>query len=292
MGVYELLTQRKTVRNFDARPIPEDVVARFVEVANRAPTGGNIQPWSFILVRDAQARADLAAIVGGQPWVKAAPLAIIFCLDFLRLKRWAGLSNATFRGEQSLCHFLIGYADIMCAAQNMVLLAEELGLGSVYIGTVQATADEVRARFDIPRYVVPAMLLSLGYPKRAPVGAPKLAAGAVVHEEKYRPLSDTELVRAYDEKYPSVDENVTNFLERAYVEAVEMDAQGDGGRQERVRAEMQRLGVKTNAQFLFGVRYPADMMVAMNADLLATFSNAGYDCFRAHAPGKPEGSGD
>jgi len=57
---------------------------------------------------------------------------------------------------------------------------------------------------------------------------------------------------------------------------------------ERVRAEMRRLGVKTNAQFLFGVRYPADAMVAMNADLLAAFRNAGFDCFRVHADGGQE----
>jgi len=288
MGVYELLMNRKSVRNFDGRPIADDVIARLVEVANRAPTGGNIQPWSFLLVQDARARADLAAIVGNQPWVKRAPLSIIFCLDFLRLKRWAELSDAKFLGELSLSHFLIGYADIMCAAQNVVVLAEDLGLGSVYIGTVQSTADEVRARFEIPTYVFPAMLLSVGYPKSTPVAAPKLAAAAVVHYEIYRTLPDAALVRAYDAKYPAVEANAANYLERTFFEAAEADAQEKAGWQDRARAEMRRLGVKTNAQFLFGVRYPAEWMVEMNGALLDTFLNAGFDCFRARAGGEPE----
>jgi hypothetical protein len=101
-------------------------------------------------------------------------------------------------------------------------------------------------------------------------------------------LPDAPLMRAYGAKYPAVEENAANYLKRTFVEAAEADAQENGGWQDRARAEMRRLGVKTNAQFLFGVRYPAEWMVEMNGALLDTFLNAGFDCFRSHAGGEPE----
>ena len=90
---------------------------------------------------------------------------MIFCLDFYRIKKWAELCETDFRGEQAINHFLIAYADLMVAAQNVVILAEGLGLGSVYIGSIQNEIDETRHFFEIPQYVLPVMLLSIGVPK-------------------------------------------------------------------------------------------------------------------------------
>ena len=52
---------------------------------------------------------------------------MIFCLDFYRIKKWAELCQTDFRGEQAMNHFLIAYADLMVAAQNVVILAENFG---------------------------------------------------------------------------------------------------------------------------------------------------------------------
>jgi nitroreductase len=114
--------RRRSVRNFKDDDVPGDVVEKLLAAANNAPTGGNMQPLSIIVVREAERRARLGEMVGSQPWVKNAPLSMIFCLDFRRLKRWAELAGVTFRGNEALSHFLIGYADVMCAAQTVVIL--------------------------------------------------------------------------------------------------------------------------------------------------------------------------
>jgi len=277
--LYELLMGRRSVRNFKPDEVPEDVVAKLVAAANNAPTGGNMQPLSIIAVREPERRAKLGEMVGSQPWVKNAPLSLIFCLDFWRLKKWAELSGVTFRGNEALSHFLIAYADVMCAAQTVVILAESLGLGSVYVGTIQYVADDVRAHFELPPYVFPAMLLSLGYPETVPRDVPKLAVDVVFHAERYKALSDDEIQKAFDDKYGPLDENVERYFERAFVEAVEADRQETPAWVEAYREKMTEMAIKNNAEFLFKLRYPSDRMVEFKAEEIAAFRRAGFDCF-------------
>jgi hypothetical protein len=219
-------------------------------------------------------------MVKRQPWVKNAPLSMIFCLDFWRLKRWAELSGVEFRGHDALSHFLLAYAVVMCAAQTVVILAESFGLGSVYVGRVPYVADEAREYFGLPTYVFPLMLLCLGYPKTVPRRVPKLTPAVTRHRERYRPLGDEEILKAFDEKYGSLDGDVKRYFERVLVEAVEAGEQGEEGWLEGSRARMAESAVRSSAEFVFKVRYRADLMVEHNAQAVEIFRKAGFDCFR------------
>jgi len=279
MELYDLLMKRRSVRNFEDRPVPDEVIDKLVNAANNAPTGCNIQPLSIVLVREPDRRAKLAQMVKRQPWVKNAPVSMVFCLDFWRLKKWAELSGVGFRGNEAFSHFLLGYADVMCAAQTVVILAESFGLGSVYVGRLPYVADEAREYFGMPAYVFPLMLLCLGYPKTVPRNVSKLSPSVIRHKERYRPLSDDEIRNAFDEKYGSFDENAERYFERVLVEAVEADEQGEGGWLKRSRERITKLAIKSNAEFVFKIRYRADLMVEHNAEAIDIFKNAGFDCF-------------
>jgi len=279
MNLYDLLMRRRSVRAFKDQEIPEPWIEKLLDVANNAPTGGNIQPLSIILVRSSESRKKLAELAGEQPWVKNAPLSMIFCLDFYRIKKWAEMCQADFRGERAVNHFLIAYADLMVAAQNVVILAESFGLGSVYIGSIQHEIDETRHFFEIPEYVLPMMLLSIGYPKSIPQSIPKLKKKAIVHHERYRKPEDHEIRQAFDEKYGAIDENIEKYLSRAFVEALEADKQETPKYLDRVKKEMKRLDIQNNAQFLFKVRYPTKVMVRMNQRLKQSIKNAGFEIF-------------
>jgi FMN reductase [NAD(P)H] len=272
--------KRRSVRNFNDRPIPEDIVQKLLDAANNAPTGGNIQPISIIAVTGKKARKELGEMFGSQPWVAKAPFSLIFCIDFHRLKRWASLLDTEFKGEMSLLHFLICYADLMCAAQNVVILAEGLGLGSVYIGTVQSVIDGARELFEIPEYVLPLMVLCIGYPKSVPKHIPKLKTNDIIHYGKYRVGSDDEVRKMFDDKYGDLDDNLDNYLKRAFVESVEAGEQSaDWADVEKIKEKMDKLAIKNNAQFLFEFRYPQDIMVELNEHIISSFKNAGFDFF-------------
>jgi nitroreductase len=287
MDLYELMMKRRSVRAFKNQEIPEPIVEKLLDVANNAPSGGNIQPLSIILVRSSEAKEKLSELAGGQPWVKNAPLSMIFCLDFYRIKKWAEMCQTDFRGNQALNHFLIAYADLMVAAQNVVVLAEGFGLGSVYIGSIQHEIDELRKFFEIPEYALPMMVLSLGYPKSIPRTIPKLKKEMIIHHEKYRPPEEDEVRKAFDEKYGRIDEDMEKYLERAFIEALEADKQEAPRFLERVKKEMKRLDIRNNAQFLFKVRYPTKVMVRMNHRIAQSIKNAGFEIFLTEMAGDP-----
>lgn len=276
MDLYELMMKRRSVRFFEDRTIPEPVIEKLVDVANHAPSGGNIQPLSIILVRSPEGRKKLSELAGGQPWVRNAPLSMIFCIDFYRIKKWAEMSQVDFRGEEALNHFLIAYADMMAAAQNVVILAQALGLGTVYVGAIQHEIDETRRYFEIPDYVLPMMVLCLGYPRSIPRTIPKLKKEVLVHQERYRKLGEEEIRKAFDEKYGGIDKELEIYLERTFIEALEARKQEEDKLLERVKKEMKRLEIQNNAQFLFKVRYPTKVMVRMNHRIAQSLRNARF----------------
>ncbi len=249
--MYELLMKRRSVRNFKDQAVPKEIIEKLLNAANNAPTGGNIQPISIILIQEIESRHKLAEIVGNQPWVKNAPLSMIFCVDFNRVKRWAAINGTEFKGEKAFFHFLIAYADLMCAAQTVVLLAERYGLGSVYVGSIQINMDDARRYFSIPEYVLPLMVLSIGYPKSIPGNIPKLKRDVIAHKEQYRVASDDEITRAFEEKYGDFDGKDHKYFEKAFIEVIEADKQGAEGWTTRAVEEMTRLEIRNNAQFLF-----------------------------------------
>lgn len=279
MSIYNLMMKRRSVRVFLDKTIPENIVEYLLDTANNAPSGGNIQPISIIVIRNTETRNKLYELIPSQPWVKNAPLSLIFCIDFNRVKRWAELSNVNFQGEKSLSHFLIAYADIMCAAQNVVITAESVGLGSVYVGTIQAYIGKFRAYFNISKYVLPLMLLSIGYPESIPESMPKLKRDVIVHNEKYETLGDQDIIQAYYEKYGDFDENVDKYLKKAYIEVLEAKKQQTGNWMELVKKRMKKLQIENHAQFLFKLRYPSKTMIKSNKLQIEEIRNAGFDFF-------------
>lgn len=277
MDLFELMMKRRSVRNFENRPVPPDVVDRLLDAANNAPSGGNIQPLSIVVVQESEARAELAEMVGRQPWVRNAPVSMVFCIDFFRVKRWAAMFDVDFLGEQALSSFLIAYADVMCAAQNVVMLAESEGLGSVYVGTIQSSIGRAREFFEMPEYVLPVMVLSLGYPRSVPGNIPKLARSVIVHRERYHTPADSETMDAFESKYGDITDDVDTYLKRAYIEAVERDRQDGPGWVEDAKKRMKKLDIKSNAEFLFNLRYPQRLMVGMNSRLMSALRSAGFD---------------
>ncbi|MCH8068123.1 MAG: nitroreductase family protein [Candidatus Marinimicrobia bacterium] len=279
MNLYHLMMKRRTVRNYKEKEIPDDIIEKLINAANNAPSGGNIQPLSIILVQNIERRKELAKIVGDQPWVKNAPLSMILCIDFYRIKTWAQMCGTVFKGENALSHFLIAYADIMCAAQNVVIMAEYFELGSVYIGTIQSNIDEAREYFKIPKYVLPIIVLSLGYPKSIPKYIPKLKEDVIVHHEEYAVLKDQKIKKAFEDKYGNFDDNVEKYFERVYIEVVEGDKQRNVSQVNEAKKRLKTLQIKNNAQFLFNYKYPSDEMVQMNESIIRSFKNAGFSFF-------------
>ncbi|HVP63606.1 MAG TPA: nitroreductase family protein [candidate division Zixibacteria bacterium] len=77
----QAVTERRATQSFDSTPIPEADLREILRLGLEAPSGYNLQPWRFVVVRDPEQRKRLRAAAFGQPKVEEAPVVIVACGD-------------------------------------------------------------------------------------------------------------------------------------------------------------------------------------------------------------------
>jgi nitroreductase len=281
-ATIRLLLERSSCRSFESRAIPADMLETILEVGTRAATGGNLQPYSIIQVREQGAKVRLAELNEDQLFIADAPVNLIFCLDWRRLRRWAALEQAPFTADRSFRHFWISFQDTIITAQNICTAADACGLGSVYVGTIIDRLEEHRELLGLPDGVFPVVLLSLGYPKFRPAVKRKLGPKWVVHEERYQDPSDDDLRLMYEEKYPGWKKEITpaRLAQLAQVCRVV-------GGEELARScidQVQKTGNISAAQNYFGLHYTADSMPLGNEQFLELMRRFGFGWFEKYRP--------
>jgi len=277
-----LLHERSSCRSYGDKTVSEETMNMILEAGIHAPTGGNLQPYSIIRIENQNTRAELARLCGNQDWIEKSPVNLLFCIDLHRLEKWAELELAPFTAKHQFRQFWISFQDVIIAAQNICTAADALGLGSVYIGTVLECMRELRDMFVLPEGVFPVVLLCLGYPKMRPQLARKLGLEMIVHKEKYREPSDTELVSAYERKYPTWRREVTDERLKKLFDV----CQRVHGREfaEKAIERVTKNKYISPAQILFGLHYCADEMAEGNEEFVNIIEDAGFNWFKKYKP--------
>jgi nitroreductase len=163
MDVLEAIHCRRSVREFTGRPVPDEVLRQIIEAGTWAPSSGNMQAWEFVIVKGAEAKAKLvdttdAGIVsrGGvntQTWILDAPVVLVVCYDVKRMTARYGR-----KGRE-----LLTILDCMACAENMLLAATGLGVGSCPVIGFDPVA--LKAALPIPKELTPLLLVAVGYAK-------------------------------------------------------------------------------------------------------------------------------
>lgn len=149
MELKEAILQRKSIRGYEDTPVPDEKLNAVLEAARMAPSGGNRQPWKFVVVRDSEKRKQLSAATGGQQHVAGAPVVI---------------AAVTTAPESVMRCEVPGYpVDLAIAVDHMTLMAVEEGLGTCWIGAF--LQDEARKILGVPENLIIVALLTLGYPR-------------------------------------------------------------------------------------------------------------------------------
>jgi len=151
MNTLEVIHQRKSVRHFTGAPVRKEDLETLLAAAMAAPSAVNKQPWAFIAITHKEILSRLAE---GLPYAKMlyqAGAAIVVCALFD--KAYDGLAE---------------YAIIDCSAatQNILLVAEELGLGAVWTAAYPRSERErwVREVLSLPATAVPLCVIPIGHP--------------------------------------------------------------------------------------------------------------------------------
>ncbi|MGD0699203.1 MAG: NADPH-dependent oxidoreductase [Trebonia sp.] len=199
-AVLDLQLSHRSVRKFGQRDVTDDELTALVAAAQSAPTSSNLQPWSVIAVRDTVRKARLAQLAGNQAFIDQAPLFLVWIADLGRARRMAGRADVPLNATDYLETTIIGFIDAALAAQNAVVAAESLGLGSVFVGAVRNRPDEIAAELGLPRHTVAAFGLAVGQPDPTENAGvkPRLPQAAVLHREQYEAAAADAHIPGYD----------------------------------------------------------------------------------------------
>jgi nitroreductase len=192
----DLINRHASVRSYKPDPIPNSMIETVVQAGQRAATSSNLQAYSVVAVADAAKRQRLAELCGNQKHIGEAPVFLAWCADLARLDRVCSLRGYTQVADH-VENFLIAATDAVIAAQNSVLAAESLGLGTCYIGSIRKEPESVIELLALPRLVFPITGLTLGWPVEESSIKPRLPLPAVLHWETYNSDQDASLLE-YD----------------------------------------------------------------------------------------------
>lgn len=164
MDVYQLVTQRRSIREFKDIPVPYEILERCVNSARLAPSAANRQLVEYVIVDDEQLLPGMFDAVASwfgiarpkEGWPPGRrPKAYIVSLINLEAyaERGVGRTNALY--------------DVGMAAENIILVAEEEGLGSCAI--TGFNTNRLRLVLNVPDKYETALMLALGYPDEMPI---------------------------------------------------------------------------------------------------------------------------
>ena len=199
MDVLEAIGKRRSIRDYKHDAIPEDVLGRLLEALRLAPTGGNRQPFKFIVVRDAPTREKVAAacrwlpgMPNGQAFVADAPVVIVACgseKDAVTRFHKDGAPSLTMGvAPDEIDKDPVEYNNLMAvdmaiALDHLTLVATEEGLGTCWIAALDepelkrilAVPDEMRLLFVMP----------VGYAVSWPEPRPRKALEDIICRDRY-----------------------------------------------------------------------------------------------------------
>lgn len=181
------LHERTSVRAYEDRPLPEEVRRAILEGAIQAPTAGNMALYTILDIREPELKLALSHSCDEQPFIATAPMVLIFCADY---HRWYSVFKAQEEATRTpdVGDLFLAQADALIAAQNAVVAAQSLGVGSCYIGDITERFEYHRALLKLPQYVLPTAMVCFGYPTEQQLRREKprrFQLEELVHENGY-----------------------------------------------------------------------------------------------------------
>ena len=142
MDVFEAIQERRSIRSYQDKPVPRELLEKILEAGRLAPSAKNCEPWHFIAVTDAAKRKALSMGTWAR-FLTQSPLVIVACGDKKASPEWYAI-------------------DVALAVENMVLTAVSLGLGTCCVGSF--TEKEIKEELKIPEKFEVLVMLAIGYP--------------------------------------------------------------------------------------------------------------------------------
>lgn len=162
MDVINAIRSRRSIRKYQRKPIPKDVMEELLDAGRLAPSANNLQRWSMVVVTDETVRERLVPYAGGQKFVAEAA---------------AFLVGVTEPGAY------YSVVDMTIALDHISLRAVELGLGTCWIGDFEG--EKVKEVLGIPPEREVAICMTLGYPANEPAARKRKPLARLFHRDRW-----------------------------------------------------------------------------------------------------------
>ena len=173
MEVYEAIQKRRSIRKYEKKKIDKNIIGLLLEAAINAPCAGNVQEWRFIIVEDEKQKEKIAKACYDQLWMKDASCYIVICADLDEIESFYGE-----RGKK-----MYAYLDCAHAAQNILLQATELKLGTCVVAAFDD--EKIKQILELPENVIPIEIITVGYPAEQPEKPERKSLSSITFYEKY-----------------------------------------------------------------------------------------------------------
>ena len=161
------MKSRRSIRIYQDKPIPQDLLLQILEAGRWAPSGANLQPWHFIVVTDPETRKRIGEVARfffiKSSHVEKAPVVLVLAFDTLKGK--------------------YGRYDVTLAGGNMMTMATSLSLGTCWIGAFDE--PKVKEILEIPEKIEVIGLITMGYPDEKAEAPPRVELEKIVHWESW-----------------------------------------------------------------------------------------------------------
>lgn len=185
--VIQQRLNHKTIRSFKAEPLTKEEISTLIDVARQASTSNFMQAYSIISVTKQELKDELAK-VGQQPYIAENGHLFVFVADQRRNYLIAKEQGVDTTLQGSTERFLSAFADAMIAAQNLLVAAESIGMGAVFLGSLWNDEAKVIELLQLPKYTFPAVGLVVGWPNQEPQVKPRLPQEIIHMENGYQDL--------------------------------------------------------------------------------------------------------
>ena len=147
MSLLDVILNRRSIRRYENKQIPKDILDKIVEAGRQSPSAVNKQPYHFVIVTDSEIKKKLKSLLNR--FLEKAPVTIVGCAN----------TKAILTGKWAT-------VDTIIALENMVLAAWSLGIGSCWIGSFKE--QKVKDTLKIPQNWKVVALVTFGYPAETP----------------------------------------------------------------------------------------------------------------------------
>lgn len=211
--VINSIKDHRSIRQYKSEAVSDAMLNEIIESAQAMPNSINGQQTSVIVVRDQEKKNRIAEMAGGQPWIAAAPVFLLFVSDFYKTDLAAKKNGLEQKIHESVEGTVVGAVDVGLNMAGAMIAAESLGLGTVPIGGIRKNPKGMIELLGLPDKTFPVAGLTIGHPEDRSHKKPRLPMNTFRHDESYKTEGLDQEINRYDDQMEAYLKEINREVE-------------------------------------------------------------------------------